>query len=500
MDISLKDMTAVGYNGTDLSKVTYNGATVWQKQAADRRTVRFVLGSSVVAAIDVDNGTSVLQTTGNDSLPNPGMSDFSGWFLNNEPYDFDTLVTQNVTLSASTNASAHDVLTFPNIRVINNVELRKDMVVFLRVDFDMNQSFAENISGHAQTIRYVLDNGGKLVIASGRGNFSAASRDPSKYDLGRYASEMSNYFRTQVFFLQDPTDEKEYQATVAGLSTGQILLLNNLDLFQDVERKANEPFGNQLAEPIDVYINDAPVAFHRTYTSVVIVPEKVSIAALGFAAYDAYCAAYGAFHLANRPMTAIVGGDSADFMIVNGLINMYDTICLTGGLACLFLAAQGYPVNEQTYNPAYLDVAREILSNSSGKILLPGDLKVAPDWSVPYPYNIVAVDQLTAEQLPVDIGTLTEQRIYDHIRKSATVLVWRATGELRGGATYIMQGLAETDTPLQTVITTDMAAVTKLLGIENRFPMDLTYGAWSQYVESGGTSIPAGIQVILNKN
>jgi len=498
MDISLKDMTAVGYNGTDLSKVTYNGATVWQKQAADKRTVRFARNNATLGTLEVDNGTSILETA--DSLPTFGITDFSGWFLDGYPYDFDTLVTEDTTLVASNNASAHDAMVSPSIRTLHSVELN-GKVVFLRVDFNMHNAFATNMAEHAQTIQYILNAGGKLVIASGRGNFSAASSDPAKYDLGSYVSNMSNYFRTSVFFLADPTNETEYQKAVAFLSNGQILLLQNMDLFSDVERRQNQNFAQQLAAPVNVYVNDCTsTALVRAYTSVVTVPQYVNAVAVGFAGYEAYATAYNIFNGKNRPMTAIVGGDSGDFMIVNGLIGMYDTICLTGGLACLFLAAQGYPVNEQTYNPDYLNAAREILNNSLGNIMLPYDLKVTPDLSALYPYNVVERDQLTAEQWPIDIGTLTEQRIYEQIRKSATVLAWHATGELRGGATYIMQGLANTDTPLEKVITVSMSSVTKLLGIEDRFPMDLTPGAWSQYVESGGTSIPAGIQVIQNKN
>jgi 3-phosphoglycerate kinase len=79
--------------------------------------------------------------------------------------------------------------------------------------------------------------------------------------------------------------------------------------------------------------------------------------------------------LPNRPFTALVGGAKLETKIelVESLLDKADYVLVGGGIANTFLKASGVDVGASLANDDLLPVARRILANSQGKLILPVD-------------------------------------------------------------------------------------------------------------------------------
>jgi phosphoglycerate kinase len=146
----------------------------------------------------------------------------------------------------------------------------------------------------APTVRAILDNGGKLVIAShfGRPNGQVSS----KYSLDPVVKAFKNYFNVEIvdhgITLNDgqpltKSDLGNVVNRVSGLGEGQVIILPNIRFWPGEESKnAGEQteLGVALANICDVYINDAFGAAHRAHASKAFVHPHVMRTnyALGF--------------------------------------------------------------------------------------------------------------------------------------------------------------------------------------------------------------------------
>src|SRR3954469_24254039 len=120
--------------------------------------------------------------------------------------------------------------------------------VFMRVDF--NVPIAEGritddtrIEAALPSIRYVIEKGGRLVLASHLGR--PKGKPEPKYSLKPVASRLSELLGKPVQFASDCVGP-DVEKLVAGLKNGEVLLLENLR-FHAEEEKNDSEFARQLA-------------------------------------------------------------------------------------------------------------------------------------------------------------------------------------------------------------------------------------------------------------
>src|SRR5581483_2457390 len=140
--------------------------------------------------------------------------------------------------------------------------------VFLRCDFNVPQDDQGNITDDLRiraalpTIRYLLENRARLIMASHLGRPKGFDK---KWTLAPIAQRLSELLNQPVAFCEDCIGPKAQDAA-AKLGDGQAVLLENVRFYK--EETDNDPsFAAQLASLAEIYVNDAFGAAHRAHAS-----------------------------------------------------------------------------------------------------------------------------------------------------------------------------------------------------------------------------------------
>ena len=155
--------------------------------------------------------------------------------------------------------------------------------VFMRVDFNVPLADGRitedaRIEAARPSIRYVIEKGGRLILASHLGR--PKGKPDAKYSLKPVAARLSELLGKPVQFAPDCVGP-DVEKLVAGLKNGDVLLLENLR-FHAEEEKNDPAFAKQLAALCDVYVNDAFGTAHRAHASTAGIVAFVKQAAAGF--------------------------------------------------------------------------------------------------------------------------------------------------------------------------------------------------------------------------
>lgn len=160
-------------------------------------------------------------------------------------------------------------LKMSEILSINDLELG-GAKVFIRCDFNVPMDEFLNITDDRRiraaipTIRYCLDNGCSVVLASHLGRPKNGFEE--KFSLRGVAKRLSLLLSHEVVFAEDVIGA-DAKAKAAALKPGEILLLENLR-FEKGETKNDEALAGELAKYGEFYINDAFGVCHRAHSSV----------------------------------------------------------------------------------------------------------------------------------------------------------------------------------------------------------------------------------------
>src|SRR5882724_11063136 len=199
---------------------------------------------------------------------------------------------------------------------ISDLDLRGKRV-FMRVDFNVPIEGGRitddtRIEASLPSIRYVLEKGGRLILASHLGR--PKGKPEPKYSLKPVAARLSELLGKQVAFAPDCVGP-EVEKMVSSLRDGDALLLENLR-FHAEEEKNDPAFARQLAALCDVYVNDAFGTAHRAHASTAGITKFVKQAASGYLMKKELDYLGGALANAKRPFVAIIGGSKVSGKIV----------------------------------------------------------------------------------------------------------------------------------------------------------------------------------------
>jgi phosphoglycerate kinase len=314
-------------------------------------------------------------------------------------------------------------------RSIQEIPLRGKRV-FMRVDFNVPLDAQGRVTDDTRirasvpTIRYAMDRGAKVILASHLGR-PAGTPQPT-YSLEPVGAQLAALLGQDVMMAGDCVGPA-VESLVARMQEGDVLLLENLRFHAGEEQ--NDPrFARQLARLADVYINDAFGTAHRAHASTAGITRCVSTAVAGLL-MQAELEHLGTLLTApERPCIAILGGAkvSDKLGLILHLLPRLDQVLIGGGMAYTFLRAQGTPVGSSLVEADKVEAAREILAKaaSSGVTLrLPEDHVVAPRLEAAAPTHVVPRDGIPSGWMGGDIGPQTLATFTQAISAAHTI-VW----------------------------------------------------------------------------
>jgi phosphoglycerate kinase len=245
----------------------------------------------------------------------------------------------------------------------------KNKTVLLRADYNVpivdgkiNDNF--RIRQSVQTIKYLIDNGAKLVICSHMGRPSG----PSDQDLSLkpVARELEKAVGKPVKFANDciGTDTKQ---KIEELNPGEILLLENLR-FHKEEEEDDEGFARELAQGFDFFVQDGFGVVHRAHASTDAITRFLPSVS-GILLEREFVAIKSVIEEPEKPVMALIGGakisDKID--ILERFLDIADIVAVGGAMSNTFLLAEGIEIGESLADPDDLPLAREILSKAREK-------------------------------------------------------------------------------------------------------------------------------------
>jgi len=307
-----------------------------------------------------------------------------------------------------------------------NLENKKVLVrEDLNVPLDENQNITDDtrIRAALPTIKYLAENGAKVIIVSHLGR--PKGKVNPKYSLAPVAKRLSELLGRDVAFAADCIGEAA-ESAVAKMNPGDVLLLENVR-FYEAEEKNDPEFAKQLASLADIFINDAFGTSHRAHASTVGVANYLPAGA-GFLMQKEIEVMGKALENPERPFAAILGGAkvSDKIGVIKNLLNKVDMLLIGGGMAFTFLKSQGYEIGKSLLEADKIELAASLIKEAKEKnvkLLLPEDVVVTSELKEGMPYETVPVTEIPADKIGVDIGEATRKKFADAIKDAKTV-VW----------------------------------------------------------------------------
>ncbi len=313
------------------------------------------------------------------------------------------------------------------MKFLRNLSKQKILgkICLLRVDLNISEKEAKNsprILGILPTIKFLTDNGAKVVILSHRGRPEKKSKilclpadrknQKSKlqfknqnfnkeFSLKPFAKILSSLLKKPVHFIDFKKGFDSFEISNI-ITRDSISILENLR-FLTGEEKNDKKLAKQFASFGDFYVNDAFAVSHRKAASIVAITEFLPSYA-GLLLEKEVKNLSLAMKNPKKPLIIILGGAKISDKI--GLIENFESIAdyflIGGGIAHNFLKAQGLPMGDSIFEEKTIGFAKKMLENK--RIILP-------------------IDYVVKNRKILDIGPNTAE-YYSNIIKSAKTIIW----------------------------------------------------------------------------
>lgn len=297
--------------------------------------------------------------------------------------------------------------------------------VFIRADLNVPFDDAGQISEDTRIrasvpgIRLALDSGAAVMVTSHLGRPTEGVLTDAD-SLARVGRRLSQLLGMPVELVQNWVDG-------VAVNPGQVVLLENCRV-NPGEKKNDEALSRKMAALCDVYVNDAFGTAHRAEATTHGIARFATVACAG-PLLEAELDALGrALHEPKRPLVAIVGGSkvSTKLSILQSLADKVDQLVVGGGIANTFMLAAGLSIGKSLAEPDQIAQARaviDIMKQRGADVPIPTDVVCAKSFSADAEATVKAADAVEPDDLILDIGPQTAQRLADILKKAGTI-VW----------------------------------------------------------------------------
>ena len=315
------------------------------------------------------------------------------------------------------------------IRYIDQIKDLKDKKVFIRVDFNVPQDDKGNITedtriaGAVPTIRYAVEQGAKVILASHLGRPKGEKK--AKYSMAPASKRLSELLGKKVKQAPDCFGE-DVAKMIDAMKPGEVLMLENVRFYPG-EEKNDASFAANLANGCEIYVNDAFAVSHRAHASVEAITKVIPTIAAGFLMRNEMTFFDKAMQNPVRPLVAILGGAkvSGKLEVLETLVNKVDKVVIGGGMAFTFLKAMGYSVGKSLVEDELIPTAKKIMEKAKKKgvmFYLPVDCIVANAFEATATNFITTVQEIPEGWMALDIGPASATLFAETLRDAKTVI------------------------------------------------------------------------------
>ncbi|MFZ1699439.1 MAG: phosphoglycerate kinase [Pyrinomonadaceae bacterium] len=327
-----------------------------------------------------------------------------------------------------------------NKKTIRDNEL-SGKTVFIRVDFNVPIKDGvitddTRIRGAIPTIKFAIEKGAKVVLASHLGrplkDKKKAEEKGLPFDLGKYslapvAKHLSELLGKTVVF-ENAAESNDIAFKKRAMQNGDIVMHENLRLNAG-EEKNDLAFAEELADQIDVYVNDAFGTAHRAHASTEGITHFVDVCVAGLLMEKELEFLGKALNAPERPFVAILGGAkvSDKIPVIESLIERrVDKLLIGGAMAYTFFKAQGFTVGKSLVEDEMMPTALEIIEKADAagvELLLPTDHQVVDSYDPLNSCKTIPVEFTNTGLVGLDIGVETAA-IFAQALEGAKTIVW----------------------------------------------------------------------------
>ena len=309
----------------------------------------------------------------------------------------------------------------------------KGKKVLVRCDFnvpldaDGNITDENRIVGALPTIKYLIDNGARVILCSHMGK--PKGEPVPSLSLAPVAKSLSEKLGKEVVFAADDNVVGDNaKKAVAEMNDGDVVLLQNTR-YRKEETKNEEAFSKELASLADLFVNDAFGTAHRKHASTAVIADSFDKdhKMLGFLMEKEVKAVDAVLGNIKRPFTAIMGGSkvSTKIGIIENLMDKVDNLILCGGMTYTFAKAQGGKIGNSIVEDDKLELALDIIAKAKAKgvnLVLGTDCVAADAFSNDANTQIVPSNNIPDGWEGLDAGPETQKSFAAAIENAKTIL------------------------------------------------------------------------------
>ena len=263
------------------------------------------------------------------------------------------------------------------------------------------------------TIELALAKGAKVIMLSHLGRPDPDALDGS-FTLQPVAKRLEDLLGRSVHFCPD---------WLNGITDHEITLCENTRYLKG-EKLNDDSLSEQIASLCDVFVMDAFGASHRKHASTYGAAKASKQACIGPLLNKEVEALTQALSNPEKPLVAVIGGAkvSSKLGVIESLAKICDHIIVGGGIANTFLLASGENIGQSLVESDMVDSANQILNLEGVNVPLPVDVIPAKEFSSDAEAKIKIMDDVTDDDMILDIGPETAMLYKNIIDQSRTIL------------------------------------------------------------------------------
>lgn len=313
---------------------------------------------------------------------------------------------------------------FMQFKKITDLQLN-GKTVFIRTDMNVPLKDGKigddtRIRAGLTTIKYALDNGANVIVATHLGRPTEGEIAPADM-VKPVADYLGNLLGMAVPVVAD------WQANGVSFANSKVVMLENVRCNKG-EKKNVDELGKQYAGLCDIFCYDAFATAHRAEASTNAVGKNAKEVCAGMLMSKELESLAKAVATPAKPVVAVVAGSkvSTKLTILDNLADKVDVLIVGGGILNTFMLAKGSKIGASLVEADLVAEAKKVMDKMEArgaKVPLPQDVVVATEFSPEAKATEKALSEVQDNEMILDIGSKFAAELAQ-ILEAAGTIIW----------------------------------------------------------------------------